>query len=214
MSDHQAPPLSRSTLEGRYVRLREPDPEGDAAVLFPATHGDPELEEVWTYMAYGPFDDAEAMAAWVRSNLGSGDPLWYTVTDGEGAPLGMATMMSADPKMRRLELGNIWYAKTAHGTPANTEAAFLMLEDAFGRYGSRRVEWKCDSLNEASRRTALRLGFTLEGVFRNHMIVKGRNRDTAWYAITDDEWPAVRDRLLAWLDHPDPKPSLSVSQDR
>jgi RimJ/RimL family protein N-acetyltransferase len=207
--DLEAPPLSRSTLEGRYVTLREPHPEADASILYPVTHGDPGLEEVWTYMGYGPFSDEEAMASWIRGCGASTDPLWSTVTDREGLPLGMAAMMNADPKMRRLELGHIWYQTSAHGTPANTEATLLMLEDAFTRFRSRRVEWKCDSLNAASRRTALRMGFTFEGVFRNHMIVKGRNRDTAWYSITDAEWPSVRDRMTAWLSHPDPKPSLS-----
>jgi RimJ/RimL family protein N-acetyltransferase len=121
----------------------------------------------------------------------------------------MAAMMNADPANRRLELGHIWYVPSAHRIGVNTEAAFLMLETAFTTFKCRRVEWKCDSLNTPSRRAALRLGFAFEGVFRQHMIIKGRNRDTAWYAMTDEDWPGVKSHLVAWLDHPGPKPSLS-----
>ncbi len=191
------------------MTLRRPEPSADASALYPATHGDVALESVWTYLGYGPFADRQAMADWMGKAALSSDPLWVTIVDKEDSPLGMAAFMNADPIMRRLELGHIWYSPATHRSGANTEAAYLMLNEAFTTYRSRRVEWKCDSLNAASRHAATRLGFTFEGVFRNHMIVKGRNRDTAWYAMTDDEWSRVRTVLMEWLAHPDPKPSLS-----
>lgn len=201
-------PLAGRTLEGRIVRLRTPDPRSDTAVLYPATHGSPDAEAVWTYMGYGAFSDRGAMADWMAGCGESRDPLWFTVARLDDEPVGMAAMMNHDPAHRRMELGHIWYVPSAHRTGVNTEAAFLMLDEAFGRYRCRRVEWKCDSLNAPSRHSALRLGFSFEGIFRNHMIVKGRNRDTAWYAMTDDDWPVVRRALRQWLDHPDPKPPL------
>ena len=116
--------------------------------------------------------------------------------------------MSVDPAMRHLELGNIWYAPRAQRTRANTESVYLMLREAFEMLGNRRVEWKCDALNARSRAAAERLGFTFEGIFRQHMIIKGRNRDTAWYSMLDHEWPAVRANIERWLDAQDPPPSL------
>lgn len=191
------------------VRLRTPEPRADTAALYDATHGTPSAEAVWTYMGYGPFPDRGAMADWMTRALHSEDPLWFTVAATDGFPVGMAALMNHDPAHRRVELGHIWYVPDAHRTGVNTEAAYLMLDESFGRYRSRRVEWKCDSLNAASRHAALRLGFTFEGIFQNHMIVKGRNRDTAWYAMTDDDWPRVKSILRDWLAHPDPKPSLT-----
>ncbi|HEX9762896.1 MAG TPA: GNAT family protein, partial [Acidimicrobiia bacterium] len=145
---------------------------------------------------------------WMAGTVRSSDPLWYTVTDSGDRAVGMAAMMNSDPVMRRLELGHIWYAPEVQGTGVNTEAAYLMLKAAFTSFNCRRVEWKCDSLNAPSRHAGLRLGFTYEGVFRKHMIVKGHNRDTAWFAMTDEDWPVVRRVLEEWLDHPDPRPSL------
>jgi RimJ/RimL family protein N-acetyltransferase len=112
--------------------------------------------------------------------------------------------------MRHLELGNIWYSPRAQRTRANTESVYLMLREAFDMLGNRRVEWKCDALNARSRAAAERLGFTFEGIFRQHMIIKGRNRDTAWYSMLDREWPAVRANVERWLDE-DPPPSLRES---
>jgi RimJ/RimL family protein N-acetyltransferase len=117
--------------------------------------------------------------------------------------------MNVDLTMRHLELGNIWYGPSAQRTEANTEVTFLMLEEAFERLGHRRVEWKCDALNARSRAAALRLGFTFEGVFRQHMVIKGRNRDTAWFAMLDHEWPAARAAFERWLAaDPGARPSL------
>lgn len=196
----ESPPAGELSpvLEGRDVRLRRPDPTSDAPALFVATHGSPEREAVWTYMGYGPWPDAVAMQDWMATTVGSGDPFWYGIESG-GRPVGMAAVMSRDPTHRRAEIGHIWYEPEAQHTTANTEAAYLMVRECFDTLGCRRVEWKCDARNARSRTAALRLGFTFEGVFRNHMIVKNRNRDTAWYSITDAEWPAVRAALETWL---------------
>jgi RimJ/RimL family protein N-acetyltransferase len=112
----------------------------------------------------------------------------------------MAAFMNIVPEHRRLEIGHIWYAPSAQRTEANTEAAYLMIREAFDGLGNRRLEWKCDALNERSRAAATRLGFTFEGVFRKHMIVRGRSRDSAWYSLLDTEWPAARDALERWLE--------------
>jgi RimJ/RimL family protein N-acetyltransferase len=166
--------------------------------LYPATHGSQRADAVWTYLGYGPWPDASAMAQWIGERVASADPFWWTVCR-QGSPVGMAALMSRDPAARRAEIGHIWYAPEAQHTTTNTEAAYLMLAEGFDHLACRRMEWKCDALNQRSRDAALRLGFTFEGVFRNHMIVKGRNRDTAWYSIIDSEWPRVGSALAEWL---------------
>lgn len=189
----------RRALPGRYVSLEPLDPAVHGEALWRAAHdGSAQAIELWTYMPYGPFEDAERMRAWLEEVVPSQDPLFLTVT-GEEGPVGMASFLNADAAMRRIEIGHIWYAPRAQRSEANTEATFLMLREAFDRLGHRRVEWKCDALNERSRVAALRLGFTFEGVFRQHMVVKGRNRDTAWFSMLDREWPKARDAFERWL---------------
>ena len=184
--------LRMITLSGRFVELRRPE-SADAGPLYRATHGDAERERVWAYLGYGPWPGLDEFQKWVEERQSSIDPMWFTVISTEtGSPIGMVTILNADLPNRRLELGHIWYVPSAQRTAANTEATYLLLNEAFEHYRSRRVEWKCDAHNAKSRAAALRLGFTFEGVFRNHMIVKGRNRDTAWFSITDAEWPAVK----------------------
>ena len=205
----------REPIEGRFVSLIPVDPGAHASGLFAASHdGNDEADRVWTYMPYGPWDDEAAMRGWLETLPASDDPLFFAVLDPRGAPLGMASFLNIDPAMRHLELGHIWYAPRAQRTRANTEAVSLMLRAAFDELGYRRVEWKCDALNGRSRAAAIRLGFTFEGVFRQHMVIKGRNRDTAWYAMLEGEWPDVRAALEAWLDAPDPPPSLVVPSER
>jgi RimJ/RimL family protein N-acetyltransferase len=184
-----------AVIEGGDVTLRTPDP-GDSAVLYPDTHGP--HAAVWTYMGYGPWPDPAAMGVWIASTVESEDPRWWAAEVDSG-PVGMVALMNRDRANRRVEIGHIWYSPKAQRTTVNTEVAYLLLRESFDRLASRRVEWKCDALNERSRTAALRLGLTFEGVFRNHMIVKGRNRDTAWYAMTGDEWPEARARLEKWL---------------
>jgi RimJ/RimL family protein N-acetyltransferase len=188
----------RTALRGAFVTLEPIDPGRHAEGLFAAGHGSPAADALWTYMPYGPFADPPAMRAWLATLPDSDDPLFFAVVR-DGWPLGMTSFLNVDTGMRRLELGHIWFGPAAQRTEANTESAFLMLDWAFDA-GYRRAEWKCDARNARSRAAAERLGFTFEGVFRRHMIVKGRNRDTAWFSIVDDEWPELRDRLRSWLE--------------
>ncbi len=200
---------ARSPLEGRFVTLVPVDPEAHAHGLFASSHdGSDEAAGMWTYLPYGPWPNETAMRTWLELLPVSEDPLFLTVIDRPtGDPVGIVTFMSVDPTMRHLELGNIWYSPCAQRTRANTESVYLMLREAFDMLGNRRVEWKCDALNARSRAAAERLGFTFEGIFRQHMIIKGRNRDTAWYSMLEHEWPAVRANVERWLDE-DPPPSL------
>jgi RimJ/RimL family protein N-acetyltransferase len=196
-----APPAA--PIDGRFVRL-EPTAEAHAAGLYDRSHASPEDAAIWTYMPYGPFADAAEMTAWVATCVGSTDPLFFTVVDlASGAPAGMASLLNIDTRMRHLELGHIWYVRDAQRGRANTETAYLFLRAAFDAWGYRRAEWKCDALNERSRGAAARLGFTFEGIFRQHMIVKGRNRDTAWFSMLDTEWPARREAIERWLHSPE-----------
>ena len=195
-----ARPPQRRALEGRFVRVRPLDPEADADALWDVSHdGTAQADRLWTYM-YDPFADPAAMRTWLDGCAASSDPLFTTVESREAGPVGMAAFMNIVPEHRRLEIGHIWYAPSAQRTEANTEAASLMIREAFEGLGNRRVEWKCDALNERSRAAATRLGFTFEGVFRKHMIVRGRSRDSAWYSLLDTEWPAARDALERWLE--------------
>ena len=185
-------------LAGRWVSLAPPS-GSLAEALYPATHGSPEAEAVWTYMPYGPFHDEGAMAEWLDRLAGSADPRFFAVTL-DGIPVGVVSYLNAVTTDRRIEIGHIWYAPAAQRTRANTEVAYLLLRRAFEELGNRRVEWKCDALNARSRAAAVRLGFTFEGIFRQHMIVKGRNRDTAWFSMLDPEWPGVRAAMERWLE--------------
>jgi RimJ/RimL family protein N-acetyltransferase len=199
----------RRVLQGRYVRLEPADPAHADALWRAANDGGDEAVRMWTYMPYGPFADAGEMRAWISSVAASEDPLFLAVV-GERGPIGMVSFLNLDVTMRRIELGHIWYAPSAQRSEANTEATSLMLAEAFDELGYRRVEWKCDALNERSRAAAVRLGFTFEGVFRQHMIVKGRNRDTAWYSMLDGEWPRTRAAFRRWLAaDPWERPSLA-----
>ncbi len=193
------PPVA--VIEGRFVRLEPLDPEAHAGSLYERSHASPDDADIWTYMTYGPFDGLEQMGTWLTASAASTDPSFFTVVESAtGEPAGVVSVMNIDSAMRRLELGHIWYVRSAQRGRANTEAAYLLLRAAFESWGYRRAEWKCDALNARSRAAAERLGFTFEGVFRSHMIVKGRNRDTAWFSMLDGEWPPRRDAIRAWLD--------------
>jgi RimJ/RimL family protein N-acetyltransferase len=215
VEERTALPPPRRTLAGRYVRLEPVEPTIHGEALWRAAHdGSDESMRLWTYMPYGPFASAGEMCEWIASVAPSEDPRFLAVV-GERGPVGMTSFLNLDARMRRIELGHIWYAPVAQRSEANTEAVSLMLAEAFEELGYRRVEWKCDALNERSRAAALRLGFTFEGVFRQHMIVKGRNRDTAWFSMLDSEWPSARSAFERWLaagpDGRRPLASLRVS---
>ena len=159
-----------------------------------------EAEASWTYMAYGPFATREALGAQVAEMAARHDPmLWAARPVASGRVSGWLSLMDIQPGNAAIELGHIWLAPCMQRTRAATEAMFLLLRLAADELGYRRLVWKCDALNAASRRAADRLGFTHEGVLRAHMVAKGRRRDTAMYSILDEEWPRCRDATLAWL---------------
>jgi len=189
----------RVPLDGESVRLEPLDPRLHAADLYRASHEDERARSVWTYLWPAPFADAAAFAAWLRDGAAAADPLFYAIRDrATGRAAGMAAFMRIAPKDGVMEIGHIWFAPALQRTRASTEALWLMIRHAFD-LGYRRVEWKCNALNAPSRAAALRLGFRFEGVFFRHMIIKGRNRDTAWYSMLAEEWPARRAAFEAWL---------------
>ena len=191
---------TRSPLRGAHVLLRQVDAAADAEALFGVSHppgGDP---EIWTYLPYGPYEQPSEMHDLLDWAAGSDDPLFFTLAELPGErPAGMASYLRITPEFGVIEIGHIWFGTPLQRTTAATEAIYLLSRHAFDDLGYRRLEWKCNALNGASRRAAERFGFRFEGVFRQHMVVKGRNRDTAWYAITDEEWPAIRHAYEAWL---------------
>jgi RimJ/RimL family protein N-acetyltransferase len=173
---------------------------GDAERLYPLAHppdGDP---TIWTYLPSGPYESPEHMAQFLETAKASGDPLWFTLARvPDEIALGMAAYQRIEPQDGVIEIGQLWYGPALKRTTAATELIYLLARHAFDDLGYRRLEWKCDSLNAASRRAAERYGFKFEGIFRQHMVVKRRNRDTAWFAITDGDWPAIRAGFEAWL---------------
>jgi RimJ/RimL family protein N-acetyltransferase len=191
----------RVSLAGAYVRLEPVDVAAHAPSLYALSHAHPENAALWTYLAYGPFADQGAFAAWLEERARSQDPLFFALIErASGAASGMASYLNTVPANGCIEIGHIWFAPPLQKTRAATEAIFLMIRHAFEDLACRRVEWKCDSLNEASRRAARRFGFSYEGTFRQHMVIKGRNRDTAWFAMLDHEWPRVQAAFERWLD--------------
>jgi RimJ/RimL family protein N-acetyltransferase len=197
--------MAHTVLDGSAVRLEPLDSARHAEPLFSASHGPgpdgaPADGSLWDYMAYGPFADAAAMRAWVEEKAASNDPLFFAVIDkANGRAAGMVSTLRYDPPNGVIEIGHIWFAPVLQRSRAASEAIFLLQEYAFEELGVRRLEWKCDAQNAASRRAADRFGFTFEGIFRQHMVIKGRNRDTAWYALLDSEWPAVKEIFTRWL---------------
>jgi RimJ/RimL family protein N-acetyltransferase len=183
------------TLEGRYGRVEKLNAH-HAADLWRAVAGH---DQLWTYMSYGPFVEAAAFEAWLIGRVALDDPYSYAIVDLSGRALGIAALMDVRPAMRSIEVGHIVYAPALQRTALGTEAQYLLARYAFETLGYRRYEWKCNALNAASRRAALRYGFTFEGVLRAHMIVKGRNRDTAYFSMLDLEWPARKAALERWL---------------
>jgi RimJ/RimL family protein N-acetyltransferase len=202
------------TLTGRYVRLEPLQVERDAQALFDVSNGSPirwgersvdayDAEAlIWRYMFNGPFETPAEFAAAMQAQVNAPNGLCLAVFDlASGRPVGVANYINNVPDHLKIELGSIWYSPVAQRSHANTEATYLMLKHAF-ELGYRRLEWKCHSLNERSRRAALRMHFKFEGIQDSHMIVKGRNRDTAWFRILDSEWPEVQAHLEQLLYHP------------
>ena len=185
---------------GRLVTLVPLGPEHSEA-LYHATHGDREKERVWQYLFDGPYPDHASFHAAIAKKAASQDPLFCAILDRASQnPAGYASWMRIEPQHRVIEVGNILYTPRFQRTAGATEAMYLMARHVFEELGYRRYEWKCNALNGPSRRAAQRLGFTFEGIFRQHMIVKGSNRDTAWFSMLDSEWPARKAALEGWLD--------------
>lgn len=191
-----APP--RTVLEGRYCRLEPLDAGRHAAQLHEANSLEPDGRG-WTYMSNGPYATAADYRAWVEAQAGREDPRFYTIIGlDSGKAGGVASYMRIDPANGCIEVGGIKLTPLVSRRPAMTEAMYLMMKNAFG-LGYRRYEWKCDALNAPSRAAARRFGFSFEGIFHQAVVYKGRNRDTAWFSITDREWPAIRAAHEQWL---------------
>jgi RimJ/RimL family protein N-acetyltransferase len=193
-----APAPAHVVIEGRHCRLRPLDLARDAG-LFALSHG-PEAESQWAYLAVGPFATRAAFDEYLgKIAAGTADPVFWAVADRDDRAIGWLSLMRIDRPNRVIEIGSILYTPALQHTTAGTEAQYLIARHVFETLGYRRYEWKCNDLNAPSRRAALRLGFTYEGRFRQHMIVKGRNRDTAWFSKLDREWPARKAAFEAWL---------------
>lgn len=195
---HEPPFPAREVMHGRFCRLEPLDAAKHARSLFDAYALDPHGSG-WTYLPYGPFEVFEDFLAWLEQQSGTRDPLFFAIVDpASGDAIGVASYLRISPSCGSIEVGHLHFSPKLQRTPAATEAMYLMMRHAF-ELGYRRYEWKCDSLNEASRKAALRLGLSFEGIFRQATVRKGRNRDTAWYAAIDKEWPALREAFEQWL---------------
>ena len=191
-------PPARAPMEGRFCRLEPLDAKVHAEALHAAnvlnTDG-----SMWTYMAYGPFANLTDYKTWVEGATRGNDPLFLAIVDSAtGKAVGVASYLRIDPANGCIEVGHLAYSPLVQRKPAASEAMYLMMEQAF-KLGYRRYEWKCNALNAPSRAAAQRLGFSYEGIFRQATVVKGRNRDTAWYSIVDGEWPALQKAFQTWL---------------
>lgn len=197
-SERRRPP--RTPIVGRFCTVEPIEAHRHARQLFEANSEDRDGRN-WTYLPYGPFPTLESYREWVDGMTRADDPLFYAIIDNDGRQaVGVASLMRIDPKSGVIEVGGINYSPRLQRRPGATEAMYLLMRRVFDELGYRRYEWKCDSLNAASRTAALRLGFQYEGLFRQATVYKQRNRDTAWFSILDREWPALRTAFEAWLD--------------
>jgi len=191
-----SPRPSPVSLQGRYGHIEKLDAAKHAAPLWGAVKGH---DQVWDYLFSGPFTERAAFDEYISMVASREDPYAYAIIDADGRAAGFATLMEIRPQNRVIEVGNILYPPQLQRTPLATEVQYLLARYAFEDLKNRRYEWKCNSLNAPSRRAALRFGFTFEGIFRRHMIVKNRSRDTAWFAMLDSEWPERKRAFEAWL---------------
>ena len=191
-----APRPGPVTLDGRFGRVERLAPHHGAG-FWDAVKGH---DHIWTYMSsYGPFEDFQKFSAYFDNRIKLDDPYAYAVLDKSGRMVGIAALMEIKPAMRSIEVGHIVYAPALQRTPLATEVQYLLARYVFEQLGYRRYEWKCNALNAASRRAALRFGFVFEGILRQNIIAKGRNRDTAYYSMLDGEWPARKAAFEHWL---------------
>jgi len=188
---------ARVVLEGKHVKIVPLDAAAHAAVLYAGSRD----AELWRYLFNGPYTHEGEFGEWLEGREKSEDPLFFTILDAaSGAPAGYCSLMRIEPAHRVIEIGNILYLPSLQRTVGATEAMYLLARYVFEELEYRRYEWKCDALNAPSRKAALRLGFTFEGIFRQHMIVKEKNRDTAWYSMLDTEWQERKRAFERWLD--------------
>jgi RimJ/RimL family protein N-acetyltransferase len=189
----------REPIEGRFCRLEPLDPDRHAAALFAANTADADGRS-WTYLAYGPFGTLASYRDWMIATCLGDDPQFFAIIDkSTGQPTGVASYLRISPASGSIEVGHIHYSPSLARRAAATEAMYLLMKRAF-ELGYRRYEWKCDSLNAASRSAAQRLGLSFEGIFRQATVYKDRNRDTAWYAAINTEWSDLRSAFERWLD--------------
>jgi RimJ/RimL family protein N-acetyltransferase len=190
---------ARVTIEGQFCRIEPIDLDRHAADLFEA-YGTAADSRDWTYLFAEPFTDFAAFREYLAKAAASTDPFHYAVIDrASGKAVGTFALMRIEPVHGVIEVGSVTFSPRLKQTPLSTEAQYLLMRYAFDDLGYRRYEWKCDSLNAPSRKTALRLGFQFEGIFRQAIVYKGRNRDTAWFAIIDQDWPLVKAAFAQWL---------------
>lgn len=191
---------SRIPLVGAHVTLEPQDASKHAQELYDASHASDEALKIWDYLTYGPWPDVKSYAAALRTQSASFDPVFFAIRSNEsGRACGQSSFLDIDAQNGVTEIGHIWFGPELQRTSGATEALFLMLCDAMDDQGYRRMQWRCNAMNAKSRAAARRLGFRFEGIFYNNLIFKGKNRDTAWYSILDDEWPEVRQKIAAWL---------------
>lgn len=189
----------QTPMQGKYCRI-EPLETGHADDLF-AAFSDGNNGGLWTYMPVGPFETSEDFQNWLIPACTSIDPFFYALIErATGKAIGIASYLRITPQFGVTEVGNIAFSPRLQKTPIATEVMFLMMQNAFNTLGNRRYEWKCDALNAPSRRAAERFGFTYDGLFKQALVYKGRNRDTAWYSVLDQDWPAVEQGFKDWLD--------------
>ncbi|MBX8547218.1 GNAT family N-acetyltransferase [Pseudomonas cichorii] len=187
------------TLEGRFIRLEKLDPARHGDDLWLVLNGPDSDPKLWDYLPYGPFNEREAFDTWLQRHASDTDPWFYSVVDqNTGVTEGVISLMSIVAAHGRIEIGHVTFGGRMQRTPKGTEAIYLLAKEAFA-LGNRRLEWKCNANNARSRRAADRFGFSYEGLFRQHMVVKGENRDTAWYSILDSEWPELQKAFESWL---------------
>lgn len=205
----------KKDFSGKFVFLQPVEPEKDVDELFQNSHGSNTKECIWTYLPYGPFANKREMLTWLKDCQLSTDMIFFTVTSKElNQRVGMISFLDILTQMRVCQLGNIWYSPAVHFTKINTEVVYLLLSEVFDVLNYRRVEWKCDALNARSRFVAARFGFSFEGIFRQHWIIKDRNRDTAWFAMIDKDWPKIKTNMIQWLYSGDNNFSLSALNEK
>lgn len=207
-----ATPPRAQTLEGRFIRLEKLDPTCHGDDLWQVLQGPGSDPRLWDYLPYGPFAERSTFDRWLEGNAASRDPLFYTVIDrANGQAQGILSLLSIVPEQGRIEIGHIAFGAIMQRTPKGTEAIYLLGKLGF-ELGNRRLEWKCNNDNARSKRAAERFGFVYEGVFRKHMVVKDHNRDTAWYSITDEEWPQVAAGFERWLSEENQRPGGQIDK--